>query len=175
MDNTSFSFDLVDKYTPEQVIRNEIRQIEEATKHYVIGEMSEYNGEIYSYTKEVGLGVALRAIQASNTIDVDIQDELGELTDERHRYEVYLKAKNMDNYKYRLMFVDYGAVAYPVTIILNEELAVEYSGRMKDSFLIGSMKELHNLLDKVINSKTLLNIIQNLINESLRRERAKGQ
>ena len=175
MDSTSFTFELVDKNTPEQVIRNEIRQIEEATKHYVIGEISEYNGEIYSYTKEVGLGVALREIQATKTIDVDIQDELGELSDEKHRYEVYLKVKHMDNYKYRLMFVDYGAVSYPVTIILNEELAIEYSGRMNDSFLIGSMKELHNLVDKVINSKTLLNIIQNLINESLRRERAKGQ
>ena len=78
----------------------------------------------------------------------------------------------MDNYKYRLMFVDYGAVSYPVTIILNEELAEEYSGTMNDSFLIDSMKELEDLLERVINSQALLRIIQNLINESIRREKA---
>ena len=78
----------------------------------------------------------------------------------------------MDNYKYRLMFVDYGAVSYPVTIILNEELAEEYSGTMNDSFLIDSMKELEDLLERVINSQALLRIIQSLRKESIRREKA---
>lgn len=172
MDSNTFSFELVDKYTPEQVIRNKIKQIDEATKCYVMGEISDYNGEIRSYTKEVGIGFALKAFQEPQTINVDIQEDLGELTDERHRYEVYLKVKFMDNYKYRLMFVDYGAVSYPVTIILNEELAEEYSGTMNDSFLIDSMKELEDLLERVINSQALLRIIQNLINESIRREKA---
>ena len=63
MDSNTFSFELVDKYTPEQVIRNKIKQIDEATKCYVMGEISDYNGEIRSYTKEVGIGFALKAFQ----------------------------------------------------------------------------------------------------------------
>ena len=173
MDSNLFSFELVDEYTPEIVIKKELKQIEEATKHYVTGELSEYQGEIRSYTKEVGFSAAIKALQESKTIDVDIQEELGELSNENHRYEVFLKVRFMDNYKYRLMFVDYGAVSYPVTIILNEELAEEYSETVRDYFLIDSMKELENLLYKVINSRTLHRIIQNLINESIRRENTK--
>ena len=173
MDSNLFSFELVDEYTPEIVIKKELKQIEEATKHYVTGELSEYQGEIHSYTKEVGFSAAIKALQESKTIDVDIQEELGELSNESHRYEVFLKVRFMDNYKYRLMFVDYGAVSYPVTIILNEELAEEYSETVRDYFLIDSMKELENLLNKVINSRKLHRIIQNLINESIRRENTK--
>ena len=77
----------------------------------------------------------------------------------------------MDNYKYRLMFVDYGAVAYPVTIVLNDVLAEEYCDQRKDSFSIDSMKELQELMDIIINSQTLFKLIQSLINESIRREK----
>ena len=170
MDKNEFSFELTDKNTPEEVIRKSIEQIGEATKQYVIGVVSKYSGHIYSYTKQVGLAAGLKAIQTSGTIDVDIQDELGEISEESHRYEVYLSVKNMENYKYRLMFVDYRAVAYPVTIVLNEEIAEEFSSQKRDAFSIDSMQELEDLLNKIINSPTLFKLIQSLIYESLRRE-----
>ena len=69
------------------------------------------------------------------------------------------------------MFVDYGAISYPVTIVLNEMLAIEYSGRRNDIYYIDSMKELENMLDVVINSESMIDFIQKLINESLRQER----
>lgn len=70
-----------------------------------------------------------------------------------------------------MMFVDYGAISYPATIVLNEMLAIEYSGKRNDTYYIDSMKELENMLDVVINSDSMIAFIQKLIDESLRQER----
>ena len=112
------------------------------------------------------MAATLSSIQTkSETIKVDIQEDLGEQSKEDHRYEVFLTVKGLEHYRYRLMFVDYGAISYPVTIVLNEMLAIEYSGKRNDIYYIDSMKELENMLDVVID------FIQKLINESLRQER----
>ena len=125
-----------------------------------------------SYTKQTGLAATLSSIQTkSETIKVDIQEDLGEQSKEDHRYEVFLTVKGLEHYRYRLMFVDYGAISYPVTIVLNEMLAIEYSGKRNDIYYIDSMKELENMLDVVINSESMIDFIQKLINESLRQER----
>ena len=171
MDKSGFCFELIDKETPEEVIRRSIGQIGEATNQLVAGVISKYSGYIYSYTKPIGLAAAIRSVQTSGTVDVDIQEDMGEISDESHRYEVFLTVKNIDNYKYRIMFVDYGAVAYPVTIVLNEEIMEEYSTQRRDVYNIYSMQELEDLLDKIINSQTLIKLIQSLIYESLRREK----
>lgn len=70
-----------------------------------------------------------------------------------------------------MMFVNHGTLSYPVTIVMNESLAVEYSGgQMKGIFWIESMKDLEELMGRVINSNTMESLIQKLINESLRQE-----
>lgn len=64
-----------------------------------------------------------------------------------------------------------GTLSYPVTIVMNDSLAIEYSGgQMKDIFWIESMKNLEDLMSRVINSDTMKSFIQKLINESLRQE-----
>ena len=84
---------------------------------------------------------------------------------------MFLTVKGLEHYRYRLMFVDYGAISYPVTIVLNEMLAIEYSGKRNDTYYIDSMKELENMLDIVLNSDSMIGFIQKLIDESLRQER----
>lgn len=167
MDKKTFSFDLLDKYTPEVVIKKSLNQIKEATNGYVIGNIEEYGGPITSYKKNMGLSAISKSLEA---VTVDIQDDLGVQDTEKHRYEVFLTVKGLEHYKYRMMFVDYGTVSYPVTIVLNEALAMEYCGKRRDKFLIDSMKDLEAMLDIIINSKTMIDLIQNLINESLRKE-----
>ena len=172
MDKAKFTFELIDKYTPEDVIKKSLIQIEEATQGYVIGNIEEYSGPICSYTKQTGLAATLSSLQAkSETVTVNIQDDLGEQSKEDHRYEVFLTVKGLEHYRYRMMFVDYGAISYPVTIVLNEMLAIEYSGKRNDTYYIDSMKELENMLDVVINSDSMISFIQKLIDESLRQER----
>ena len=173
MNKNKFSFDLVDKFTPEVVIRNALKQIEEATDGYVRGNIEDYDGPIRTYTKRVGFAAAMKNFQTtSEEITVDIQEDLGEQDKEKHRYEVYLSARELEHYKYRMMFVNYGTVSYPATIVMNEELAVEYSGKRVDTFTINSMKELEDMINTVIDSDKIVSLVQNLINESLRHKNA---
>ena len=153
MNKETFSFELVDKDKPEIVIKNSLGQIDEATRGYVKGNIEKYDGQIRTYKKN--LGFVIPALQQEVT--VDIQKDLGE--------------QNNEDYKYRMMFVNHGTLSYPVTIVMNDRLAVEYSGgQMKDIFWIESMKDLEELMGRVINSDTMESLIQKLINESLRQE-----
>lgn len=171
MKEQEFVFDLVDKYSPEIVIGNLLKQVESATRGYVCGNIQEYDGQITSYTKEVGFSAAFNAFQkGTEKVHVDIQEDLGEQDYENHRYEVFLSAKGLKHYKYRMMFVDYGTVSYPVTIVMNEDLAVEYTGKRVTNFSVTSMKELEDMVNKILSCKTMLSLIQNLINEAIRQE-----
>lgn len=179
MNKEKFTFELVDKYTPYIVIRNFLKQIKEETKGYVTGNIERYDGPVYSYTKQIrgakgftGLAVdaSLRAQSEFKTVEVDIQQDLGEQNTERNTFEVYLSVKGLEHYKYRMMFVDYGTISYPVKVIMNEDLAVAYSGRRKDVFTVDSMKKLEEMMDKIMNSEMMISLIQSLINESLRQE-----
>lgn len=169
MDKSKFCFELIDKFTPDVVIRGVLKQIDEATAYYVEGHIVKYDGPITSYKKEVGITAGLNSLR-TDTIYVNIQDELGEQTDQCNKYEVFITVKGLEHYKYRLMFIQYGAISYPVTIVMNEELAVEYSGKRKDKFLVDSMKELEEMMNVVINSETMTTLLQNLINEAMRQE-----
>lgn len=72
----------------------------------------------------------------------------------------------MDKYE-----ISRGTLSYPVTIEMNDSLAVEYSGgQMRDVFWIESMKDLEELMARVIYSDTMESLLQKLINESLRQE-----
>ncbi len=171
MDKSMFSFKLVDTKAPETVIKDSLKQIASATQGYVTGDIQEYDGPIRSYTKKVELTAAFAPFQAtSETIKVNIQDDLGEQNNQKNRFEVFLTVKGLEHYKYRMMFIDYGSVSYPVTIVLNEMLAAAYSGRKIEMFRISSMKELEDMMDSIINSSEMILFLQNLINEALRRE-----
>lgn len=168
MDKTLFTFDLVDTLKPEEVISNSIKQIEEATQGYVIGKIEPYSGKIRSYTKKTGLANALATMQQSE-VNVDIQKHLGEQGQAQNRYEVFLAVKGLEHYKYRMMFIDYGSISYPVTVVMNETLAKECNRRISSYvFTVKSMKELETMIDSVINSTTMIALIQSLINEALR-------
>lgn len=166
----TFNFELVDKLAPVIVIQNALKQVSEATKGYVEGNVETYDGHIYSYTKSVGFAAAMESLQGSKTIEVDIQKDLGAQDEESNRFEVYLSVKGLDLYKYRMMFVDYGTISYPVKIVMNEELAIEYCGKRKTQFDIASMKELEDMMNKIIDSETFISLVQSLINEALRKE-----
>ncbi len=169
MDKSLFSFDLVDTKIPDKVIEETLRQIEDATKGYVIGHIKEYDGKIYSYIEKRRSALA-NITFGTEEREIDIQDELGEIANEDHKFEVFLSVKGLEHYKYRLMFVNYGAISYPVTIVLNDALAEEYSGRKSYIFKIQSMSELNDLMETIINSDTLVSLIQSLIGEAMRQE-----
>ena len=99
MDKETFSFELVDKDKPEIVIKNSLRQIDEATRGYVKGNIEKYDGQIQTYKKN--LGFVIPTLQTEVTID--IQKDLGEQNNEDYKYEVFLTVKGLEHYKYRMM------------------------------------------------------------------------
>lgn len=167
MNKEMFSFELLDKYPPEVVVRNMLKQIEESTEGYVVGNIEQYDGPIFSYTKRTGLASLQTVLEPTN---IDIQAELGAQGVENNKFEVFLTVKRLEHYRYRMMFVEYGSVAYPATVVMNDSLAVEYSDKRDFVFRVNSMKDLEDMLITVINSQTLVALIQNLIYESLRQE-----
>lgn len=172
MNEAMFSFELKDKYPPEVVIDKKLKEISDVTRGYVSGKIEKYLGEISSYKKKVGLTAAFETLAIeSGTIEVDIQEDLGEICSENHRFEVFLIVKGLEYYKYRMMFVDYGAIAYPVTVVMNDMLAYEYSEKRKTVFCVKSMQELEDMLDKILVSNGMVSLIQSLIGEALRQEK----
>ena len=118
MNTETFSFELLDKDKPEIVIKNSLRQIDEATRGYVKGNIEKYDGQIRSYKKNLGL--VIPTLQKEVTID--IQKDLGEQNNEDYKFEVFLTVKGLEHYKYRVMFVNHGTLSYPVTIIMNDTI-----------------------------------------------------
>ena len=170
MGNLKFEFKLKDEYTPEVAIMKILSQIEEATQGYVQGKVEVYNGPIYSY-KQPSLATLLgKSSIMDDEKTIDIQDELGEIGTENHKYEVFLAVKGLPHYKYRMMFIEYGMISYPVTIVMDNELAMIYSGQDKELFKCDSMKTLQDMMEKIINSDPMIAFIQKLINEALRQE-----
>ena len=172
MEQDTFKFDLVDNRLPEDVIREIIGSINTATRGYVYAQIERYEGYVTSYNRKAG-GSLLSAMEllasTEKTVHVDIQEDLGEQSDRDNKFEVYLSVKGLEHYKYRMMFVHYRAISYPVRIVLSEDLA-DISGHYKDSFEVMSVSELENLMQGLIKSEFLRNLIQNLINEALRIE-----
>ena len=90
---------------------------------------------------------------------------LGVIEETSFRYEMYLTANQIENYKYRVMFVGYGIAGYPVKVVLEQDIADELNNKEDSGYIytIDSKTEFEELLVSVFNSKTMQKIIQNLI------------
>ena len=81
------------------------------------------------------------------------------------------KVNQIENYKYRVMFVGYGIAGYPVKVVLEQDIADELNNKEDSGYIytIDSKTEFEELLVSVFNSKTMQKIIQNLITASNRK------
>lgn len=170
MDKSKFSFELVDTLAPDTVVKNALKQIEEVTEGYVSGTIETYDGPIHDYTKITGWAAAVSALQKTSEVAVSIQDSLGEQGCEDHKFEVYLSAKELKHYKYRIMFLQYSTVSYPAKIVINDDLATICFGKFKNTFEVETMAELEELINVILESEIMIKLIQSLINESLRKK-----
>ena len=163
----NFKFELKDTNPPEVVIRQVFEEIAVVTNGYVFVELAEYLNPITAYVRKNSLNVMTEMFSEKT---IDIQSDLGEIKAERHRYEVYLKSKVMENYKYRLFFVNYETMAYPVEIVVDEKLAEGAFNQTRTVFVKDNMTALEEMLEKIKYSDFFKRLIQNIINESIRRE-----
>ena len=83
---------------------------------------------------------------------------------------MYLSAKALKHYKYRIMFLQFGTVSYPAQVVMNDDLATVCLGKFKNTLEVETMAELEELINAILESEIMIKLIQSLINESLRKE-----
>ena len=171
MDKAKFKFELKDTMSPEEVIIESARDIGECTNEMVICNVGPYDGETKSYIKKNSYATIARTLQSMEEETVDIQDSLGEQSGIENKYEVFLSVKGLEYYKYRIMFLKYGAIAYPVQVVLNEDIAEAYNGKKQYIYDVESMQDLKTMFETIINTDFCTNLIQSLIYESMRQSR----
>lgn len=154
-------FNDIDLTAPEKVISEILTQLNKETNGIICGNIVNYNGHVMSYTK--ANFSSLTAVIGSDK-EVNIQDDLGEIGQETHKFECYLYTPEYDKYKYRVFFVKYDTSNYPVNIILEESVARSISGSNSGYIMTCSTREeLEELIYKVFNSKKLISVMQELI------------
>lgn len=170
-------FDNLDLTPPEAVIKDLIAMIKEETRGIVIGVISQYEGEIEPYKRTIrtpmpGLTAFAQALSSpmqpkEEIVEVDIQSNLGKEGDPIVKYEFYLGTPAFEQYKYRICFLQHGTANYPVKVVLEQSIADEINKQGKNSnciYVKTNKDELEALIREIISSKTVIEVMQELIN-----------
>ena len=149
---------------PDEVVSEIGRQLEKATKGFVKGLVKKYDGPIESY-KQMSSMASIAAALGTSVIQKDIQEELGEIGYDRFKYEFFLSSPELENYKYRILFLEHGISGYPVKIVLEQGIADEIFGMENSDYELryDSADELANVIVNVLNSKKVIKVMQELI------------
>ncbi len=91
----------------------------------------------------------------------NVQKNLGEVEDSKFVFEFYITSRATPNYKYRVMFIEYGIAFYPVTITLDETIAEEIKETTKIECQTQEVFE--EKLEMILGSAKLEQIINNLL------------
>ena len=164
------SFNTEDLTAPNIVIENIVSQINGETDGMVFGSVEEYEGAVESYVSPSVLNSTFVRIGTK----VDIQESLGKIGDEVHKYEFFLNTPVYEQYQYRVCFIEYGTANYPVKVIVEQSIADEinksgYNSKYvylcrNRSELENNRSELEKLIISVIYSQKVIGVIQELIN-----------
>lgn len=155
-------FSEIDMTAPEIVMEQILSQLPEETNGFVMGTVVPYSGHVMSYTKKGFSGFAA-ALGTADT-EIDIQKHLGKLGVETKKFECYLYTPEFTQYKYRMFFMKYDLSSYPVQLILDESVATSISvGSSRYIFTCNSREELEDLTMKILTSKRIIAVMQELI------------
>lgn len=161
--NTEYEFNNENFETPDLILEDICKQLNNITKSFVQGNVKKFDGQIESYSM-LSIDTGL-----NNMLKVNIQDELGEVGDKAVlRYEFFISAPKIKNYKYRIMFLEYGITGYPVKIVLEQGIADELNDKENSGYVyeIETKQEFEDIVVRIINTKKIRKIIQDLINIS---------
>lgn len=133
------------------------------TNGLICGMIQPYNGYIISYKKSGISSIAL-ALGTASDREVDIQDDLGKIGTETHKFECYLYTPEYEKYRHRMFFAQYNVSNYPATVVLEESIAKSISGT-KEGYIYtcNTRGELEELIVNVLTSKRIISVMQELI------------
>ena len=108
----------------------------------------------------------------------DIQDNLGEIGYQEYKFEFFLTTSKLEDYKYRVLFFEYGIGMYPVKIVLEQGIADEIFKKENADYVVeyATKTELENVILNILKTKKVTQVMQELIYAMKRFERLdKGQ
>ena len=160
-------FDATELICPDKAIAEIGTQLEDVTNGLVKGVVNEYDGPIESYNTLSGMASIVAALGTSQKYN--IQNDLGEIGYELFKFEFYLASSKLPNYKFRVMFFEYGLGGYPVKIVLEQGLADEIFKQEDANYIfeIQTKNELESTVTNILASNRAIKVIQGLINVSL--------
>lgn len=146
--------------SPKVILDEQCIMLSRITDDKVYGVVKEYNGNYRSYEYNPPIaGVAASASKIQKKFDV--QTKLGNQSEDgKFVYEFYLASQALPKYKYRVFFLAFGADFYPVEISLDETIATEIG--IGEEFDAKTIDEYREVLEKILGSERITNIIKNL-------------
>lgn len=147
--------------TAQSIILEQCDTLEQRTKGKILAKVIEYYGPIKTYTTQGSFSALAEASKMLGEQKVDIQDSLGEIENSKFTYEFYLTSIATPNYKYRVLFIEYGITFYPVSMTIDESIALEIS---EDQYIeCQTQNVFEEKLEKILNSNKLEKVINNLL------------
>ena len=146
--------------SPDTIISELGKQLEEATNGFVKGVVREYEGPIESYD-QLSAFASIASALGTSVIHKDIQDNLGAIGYQNFKFEFFLTAPKIENYKYRILFFEYGIGMYPVKIVLEQGIADEIFKKENANYIIEyeTKNKLENVIINILKTKKRLNEI----------------
>lgn len=160
--NGKLNFNDKDLTEPNIVVEEIASQIKSATNGIIIGAIKNYFKPIESYTETTFSGLS-SIIPTEKKVDFDVQTTLGKIGEIPCRYEFYLCTPSFTQYKYRICFFQHGIANYPVKVVLEQSVAYSINSNSSYVFICNNRKELEELIIKVIYSKRIISVMQELI------------
>lgn len=139
---------------------------------FVKGVVREYEGPIESYD-QLSAFASIASALGTSVIHKDIQDNLGAIGYQNFKFEFFLTAPKIENYKYRILFFEYGIGMYPVKIVLEQGIADEIFKKENANYIIEyeTKNELENVIINILKTKKVIKVMQELIYATKRFER----
>ena len=163
----AFSFNKEDITPPETVIYGIAKQIEHFAHGLVKAEIKQYDGHTVSYIQKSGLGALSLALTGKT--EVDIQNSLGKIGYSEHKFELFLSAPKLPQYKFRVLFFSYGISGYPVQLTIEHGTAAEIANTQNTEgvFDCKTKVELEEIACNIFNTTRMIAVIQELIDASI--------
>ncbi|WP_300792679.1 hypothetical protein [uncultured Bacteroides sp.] len=148
------NFDDIDLIAPEDVFKDILSRLQNETKGIVQGNVKEYLGYVKSR-----FGSFFSSKEYAETRRLGAQGE------KRNLFEFYLSTGCYQNYKFRVCFFEYGLGRYPVQLIVEEDVADDINMVLESDnvFICETRKALKEMILKMLNTKRVLTIMQELI------------
>lgn len=174
--NLQFDADAELEALPKNILEEQCIYLNKETEEVVIGRVTQYSGNLethYTSPIESALSNGFLKTLGANVPDIgkafalkemNAQIELGEVGEEWFTYEFFLTSKGTPDYKFRVLFMQYGITGYPVTVILEEGIADEINHSDAGyTYYVQNRKEYEELLSRIFSSRRFGEILTKLM------------